>query len=67
MYQVDLHQVQPRPERPEARRLQYRLSGGIEVLTVVVRMDLGLGHADGKYVALRVCGKECRECVDPHP
>lgn len=47
VYQVDLHQFQPRPERPEARRLQYRLSGGIKVLTAVVCMDLGKGLPTG--------------------
>ena len=27
-------------------------------------MDLELGLADRKHVALRVCGEECRECVE---
>ena len=29
-----------------------------------MRMDLGLGLADGEHVALHVYGEECRECVE---
>ena len=46
----------PDLERLDARCLQYRPSAGIEAFTAAVRVDLGLGPADGKYVVLRVYG-----------
>ena len=66
-HNVDVHQVQLRPEWPEARCLQCRPPAGkvLKVLLTVARMDLELELTDRKHVLLGgACAEERGECVE---